>query len=168
MISKKFALSFLTLILGSSTIHASENKDKIKVGSAITAGLAAGAGVGAVMPGPLPAKIIAGTATTAIVTPWLLLLSDLSSGTPNYQKPWGHITWQKKLKEGVLGAIMLGHPIATPALALTAGICLGNAISTNMPLKVLVGTTIAAGIATAGTALWGWLLLTIGASSFPG
>ena len=148
MTSKKLVLSFLAVsILGSSAIHASDTTDKIKASSAIAAGLAAGAAVGKYMPGPLPAKIVAGAATTSIATPWLLAISLMNS----YRSTG---CWQQKLFENAGRFFYLEHQIATPILALTAGISVGKKLPTNLPTRILAGSAIAAGIIAAGHKTW--------------
>lgn len=162
MISKKLFFSFLTLsIISTSIVHASNIKDTIKTGSALTAGLAAGAAVGKYMPGPLPAKIVAGIATSAVVTPWLtLFVTDDERYTARPK------TWKEEVKRDSVGAIILGHPIAVPALGVSAAIGLGSTFS-SLPAQVLTGAAVATGLTAAGFAVW-YRLLAAAATPFRG
>lgn len=143
-------------ILGTSAAHASDTTDKIKTGSAMAGGLAAGAAVGKFMPGPLAAKIAAGAATTILTTPWLILLTG--GGGINNPRP----QWKDKAARNAANSILLTHPIAAPVLALTAGICVGKSLQASTPVKVLAGSALAAGIMAAGTALWGMIVIGFG------
>jgi hypothetical protein len=130
---KKLVLPFLAIsVLSASALQVSETKDKIKVGSSLAAGLAAGAAVGKYMPGPLPAKIVAGAATTALVTPWLVFQS--LRNLPLYEIDG---TWKEEAKKASEAGIMLGI-ITAPILGTTLGLCVGPKIGAGITVAGII------------------------------
>ena len=144
MISKKLILPFLLLSILSTTIaNAVQSPAGIitKAGATIAGGLAAGAVVGNYMPGPLAAKIVAGAATTALVTPGILLYQNLH-----------------RLSKSVEKYTALTHfylsPLAAPILGITAGSMIAKSLQTNLPTQIAAGSAIATGITAAALGLW--------------
>lgn len=143
MISKNIFFPILALsVLATNVVQANKKSaNPIKIAAVATSGLAAGALVAHYLPGPLPAKVIAGAATTVLVTPGLLLYQNLHRINKSLEKYIGISHFSLSL-------------LAAPVLGITAGTAIAQSLQTSTPTQVVSGTALATGITAAALGLW--------------